>query len=183
MKRIAVREKIKMQDTKSLWGFAVERYERDGVKDACLHLQDTYGVDIPVLLFLLWIHESFTGEKGELGRFCKAAIDEVKDWQQGVVQPLRAARRAVKGDAKVGSTEYYETAKRVELEAEKRQLLHLQIMADGHLNRLALGESNSDAVRDELIWSYFEGLGVEKGSEQGFEANRLLDDILIIKKK
>lgn len=148
-----------METHQLLWDFAVERYELDGVKEACLSLQDEYGVDIPVLLFLLWVHENF---KGDLGRFCTAAIEETRDWQQSVIQPLRAARRAAKENSTVGSADYYETTKKVELEAERRQLLHLERLANESLVRLDDGETNSKEICDVLLSEYFEGLGVIK---------------------
>ncbi len=162
----------------SLWEFAVDRYERPGAKEAFLALQDEYGMDIPVLLFLLWVHENFKADKDELGRFCTAAIDEVKDWREGVIKPLREARRAAKENTTVGSTDYYETTKQVELEAEKRQLMHLERLAEENLTLLPLGQVISMQGLTMLIWKYFKSIGYDPAHKKAKEIQKTLDVVL-----
>ena len=44
-----------MNSTASFWDFSVGTYRRPGVADACLSLQDRYGLDVNVLLLLLLV--------------------------------------------------------------------------------------------------------------------------------
>jgi len=73
----------------SLVDFAFERYARPGVKDALLALQDAHGQSVPLLLWAAWAR---TADVLIAGR----AVAIARTWDQDVVAPLRAARRALK---------------------------------------------------------------------------------------
>ena len=78
------------------WDWSLTVYARPGVAGACLALQERHGVDVNLLLFAVWA--------GSAGRVLepaamRAAIDRVRRWQAEIVQPLRALRRRMKGDA------------------------------------------------------------------------------------
>ncbi len=85
-------------DENPFWDFSLAVYGREGVAPACLALQDRHGLDVNLLLFGLWA--------GTRGRALAAAeldglIAAARPWQQGVVAPLRAARRWLKGQRPV----------------------------------------------------------------------------------
>jgi uncharacterized protein (TIGR02444 family) len=101
-----------------------------GVADACIALQDSAGVDVNLLLFLLW--------NATDGR--RLAGDDVKDiearvgaWRDAAVIPLRAVRRALKTPPPVieaGTAEAFRNRiKQVELEAERLQQEALYTLA------------------------------------------------------
>ena len=104
------------------WRFSLRFYREPAVAAACLTLQDEAGVDVNVLLFLLWCatlrRRLSATEVGELSRDCAA-------WGRAAVIPLRRLRRALKapppliaaGDAEV----FRSKIKAVELEAERLQ--------------------------------------------------------------
>jgi uncharacterized protein (TIGR02444 family) len=78
----------------ALWRFALAVYQKPGVSDACLLLQDRHGCNVTLLLFAAWAGaecqvtltvEEFT-----------AASDAVRAWHGEVVKPLRAVRRRLK---------------------------------------------------------------------------------------
>jgi len=78
------------------WDFSLAVYARPGVADACLALQERHGLDVNLLLFCCWAGargRALTGD--ELARLVAAA----RPWQEGVVKPLRAARRWLKAQA------------------------------------------------------------------------------------
>jgi uncharacterized protein (TIGR02444 family) len=104
------------------WRFSLGYYRKRGVADACIALQDEYGVDVNLLLFLLWlasIERRLTPD--ELGTIA----EEVRGWQAGVIAPLRDLRRKLKHEAPLvepGSAELFRTKiKGLELEAERLQ--------------------------------------------------------------
>ncbi len=87
-----------MSDTETsskptLWDFSIEIYSKDDVELACLDLQDNYGVDINLLLYLLWRSQS-----GDM--FASEDIAEIDDhvrpWRETVVENLRRVRRELK---------------------------------------------------------------------------------------
>ncbi len=105
------------------WRFSLRFYRKPGVADACIALQDGCGVDVNVMLFLLWLATE---------RRCVATTEVARDvcaraapWRDDVVAPLRTIRRRLKdGSALVerGAAEAFRTRiKAVELESERLQ--------------------------------------------------------------
>lgn len=104
------------------WRFSLGFYRRPGVADACIALQDQCGVDVNLLLFLLWL--------ASLRRRLSVAevrsvSDRVRGWHSGVVAPLRELRRKLKQEhslVEAGTAELFRTKiKGLELEAERLQ--------------------------------------------------------------
>jgi uncharacterized protein (TIGR02444 family) len=114
-------------DTKSaqgspFWRFSLQFYRQPGVADACIALQEQAGVDVNLLLFLLWHaarQRAFTSDE-------VAALEaKIGAWREATVVPLRAVRRALKSPPALvepGTAEGFRTRiKAVELEAERLQ--------------------------------------------------------------
>lgn len=81
------------------WRFALATYMRDGVSAHCLHVQDTYGVDVNVLLMSLYAATCLgrAPAQSDVG-----TIDALtREYRENVVIPLRTARRFLK-DAGLG---------------------------------------------------------------------------------
>jgi uncharacterized protein (TIGR02444 family) len=104
------------------WRFSLGFYRQPGVADACIELQDQAGVDVNILLFLLW--------KATLNRtLSQASVAELEakigPWRDATVVPIRALRRALRTPPPVvdpGAAEAFRTRiKGVELEAERLQ--------------------------------------------------------------
>ncbi|MFN3216753.1 MAG: TIGR02444 family protein [Acidimicrobiales bacterium] len=82
------------------WAFAA--YDRPGVQEACLELQDRHGMDVVALLWCIWAGEHHgVIDAGAVERI----VAETAAWQTEVVAPLRAVRRRLKhADASVAAT-------------------------------------------------------------------------------
>jgi uncharacterized protein (TIGR02444 family) len=106
-----------------LWEFCLALYARPGVAEACLALQDKHGVDIPLLLAVLWHAERGYGP-APLGRWRTLA----KAWRESAVLPLRRLRRDMKG--RDGWEAIRTRIKRLELAAERAQLDSLAAASD-----------------------------------------------------
>src|SRR4051812_1442286 len=78
----------------ALWRFALAVYQKPGVSDACLLLQDLHGCNVPLLLFAAWAGAergiALTADE------VAAANKAVAAWHGEVVEPLRAVRRRLK---------------------------------------------------------------------------------------
>jgi uncharacterized protein (TIGR02444 family) len=78
----------------ALWRFSLTVYQKPGVSDACLLLQDRYGCNVTLLLFAAWAG----AEQGVVltADEMAAAVGTVGAWHDEVVEPLRAVRRRLK---------------------------------------------------------------------------------------
>jgi uncharacterized protein (TIGR02444 family) len=118
--------------TNPFWTFSLGYYRGAGVSEACLDLQDNFGVDVNVVLFLLW-------QASQRRQFAavqvKALAEKVGPWQIDVIGPIRRLRRMLKGNAPLldkGSAELFRTKiKAIELESEKLQQEAMYAMAAG----------------------------------------------------
>jgi uncharacterized protein (TIGR02444 family) len=73
-----------------LWDWALEAYARQPVAEACLHLQDAHGQNVPFLLWAAWM--AGEGRVADL----KDAAKIMRRWDAEVGAPLRGVRRALK---------------------------------------------------------------------------------------
>ncbi len=102
------------------WEFSLAFYAKPGVSAACLALQDEFGADVDVVLFVLWCARLGCGlDAAELG-----AVDgAIAVWRGSVVQPIRAARRACRPPPPGA----FDTAA---AEALRKQLLSAELAAE-----------------------------------------------------
>ena len=103
----------------AFWQFSLALYARPRVADACLELQDSAGVDVNVMFYLLFL----AIRERQVGRDDVARIDAlVAAWRERAVLPLRTLRRRLKtgiAPFPVKDTEPLRSAiKRIELDAE-----------------------------------------------------------------
>ena len=104
------------------WRFSLRFYRQPGVADACIALQEQAGVDVNLLLFLLW----HAAQKRALSRADVAELERrIAPWRNMTVIPLRTMRRALKSPPTLvagARAELFRTKiKAVELEAERLQ--------------------------------------------------------------
>jgi uncharacterized protein (TIGR02444 family) len=129
----------------SFWRFAKTIYAGDGMAEACLTLQDAQGADITLLLFAF-----FCGADGR-GRLDAAqltrAIGVVQPWQDGVVAPLRAIRRAMREPiGAILDEALRHRIKRIEFAAERRQIDVLSGLLPSARQGVSLQTRLSDAA-------------------------------------
>jgi uncharacterized protein (TIGR02444 family) len=109
-------------ETTPFWRFSLHLYRQPGVSDACIALQDDCGVDVNLLLFLLWLADD--GQLLSEGEV-KKLDDQVRDWRNLTIIPIREVRRRLKGAPTLvepGTQEVLRTkVKAIELEAERLQ--------------------------------------------------------------
>lgn len=104
------------------WQFSLKFYRQTGVSDACIALQDGCGIDVNLLLFLLWL----ASERRQVSPDeVKKLDDQVRSWRELTIVPIRDTRRKLKGAATLVEAEQQEAfrnkVKAVELEAEQLQ--------------------------------------------------------------
>ncbi|MBB3066845.1 TIGR02444 family protein [Limibacillus halophilus] len=133
------------QTNNPFWSFSLETYAKPGVAEACLALQDKYGLDVNLLLFCCWAARN--GRR--LSQEDLERLDGLSSpWRRHVVLPLRELRRWLKTrevDEQV--TRFRAAIKRQELEAERLQQdqLHAVLPLDvsvADCSWLTLAEAN-----------------------------------------
>src|SRR5271169_6183818 len=80
--------------SQAFWNFSLAVYHASEVQDQCLLLQDAFGLDVNLVLlcaFLGVVHGAALSA-GDLA----SARQEIGQWHEDIVRPLRAARRALK---------------------------------------------------------------------------------------
>ncbi len=106
--------------TNHFWQFSLDFYQRDGVAEACLTLQDRFGLDVNILLYAAWL--ASRGRTASVADFEQVDL-LIAPWREEVIRPLRRIRRWLKEpgpDAPAGRVpEYREGIKTAELDAEK----------------------------------------------------------------
>jgi uncharacterized protein (TIGR02444 family) len=104
------------------WRFSLQFYRQPAVAQACIALQEDAGVDVNLLLLLLWL----AGKRRRLAAPEIEALDRrVRDWRESTIKPLRSIRRDLKTPPDLVAppvAEAFRTRiKAVELEAERLQ--------------------------------------------------------------
>ena len=123
-----------MSISQNFWNFSNRVYQNDGVQEACLALQNKYGLDVNLVLFCCWsgaLHGEFTEELFE------QSLREASDWRQNVVEPLRNVRSWLKQEIQNGRFSadssvmgFRDAVKATELESERLQQIDLEHLAD-----------------------------------------------------
>lgn len=114
----------------SLWNFAVALYERPGMADLCLGLQDEHDADVCLLLAALWLESRGVAPAPERLASLEALA---QPWRQAVIAPLRQLRRAWKAPAAddAGLAELRGRLGALELQAEHLLLERIEALATG----------------------------------------------------
>ena len=140
------------------WRFSLAFYRLPKVADACIALQEEAGVDVNVLLYLLW--------QARQGR--RFAVDDVAaleakvaPWREATVVPLRNVRRALKSPpalvAGANAEAFRNRIKAVELEAERLQqeaMFALTPQGQAGASAAAAAKANVDAYATALRTSF-----------------------------
>lgn len=144
------------RDESPFWRFSLRFYARTKVSAACLVLQDESGVDVNLLLFLLFLAE----HQRQVSADDVAALDgAVIAWRNSVVKPLRSLRRALKtgiGEISVTVSETFRgQIKRLELDSEHIEQSVLERFTTANLgvasqSRMAAAEANIAAYQAYL---------------------------------
>ncbi|MGE3708960.1 MAG: TIGR02444 family protein [Hyphomicrobiaceae bacterium] len=106
----------------AFWNFSLAIYASKQVQQACLELQDGSGVDVNVMLYVLWLatHGQTLSDSET-----SAILSVVDAWKSDVVVPLRTARRNLKSPpaafASADAEALRTLVKKAELEAERQQ--------------------------------------------------------------
>lgn len=152
----------------TFWDFSVRTYRTEGVPDACLSLQNEYGIDVNMFLYCCWL----AVRRGEFDEdLWNDVIEFSTEWAGKLVKPLRLARTwmkhsgcpddAIPTDACV---QLREKVKSVEFDAEKMQQDVLELLS----NNASVVESDEPSLLSAVLSNlhrYYDHLGLQVASE------------------
>lgn len=155
----------------AFWDYSVAVYGKPDVADACVFLQDRYGLDVNLLLFCVWFGASGRGPLPV--EEIEGCIRRTGDWRVHVIEPLRAIRRACRDQA-LGVPEYL-------LQVFRPLMREIELDAE-HVEQLVLAETvrnvPSEPVADDVrAHDAREGL-IAYIATAGVQRDRRLDDCL-----
>jgi uncharacterized protein (TIGR02444 family) len=106
-----------------IWDFVLNYYGRKGVSEALIGLQDQHGIDVNMLLFLMWMAAQGKCVAAEDVEFVSTTSHA---WQRAVVVPIRGVRRLLKENPPLVPAEaaaaFRKKVQAIELEGEQLQL-------------------------------------------------------------
>jgi len=149
--------------SQNFWNFSVNLYSQARVADACLDLQNSYDLDVNMLLFCYW-------HGVNLGVFPAKTLEQAwsfsQTWKKEVVQPLRNVRRWMKDQANTHPTfnqpQFEALRSRIkfdELAAEKYQQENLEQIALANAEQE--GSNKGHDACNTNIEKLFEIVGLE----------------------
>ena len=124
------------------WDYSIAVYSRQGVAPACLALQDSFDLDVNLLLYAAWL--AHLGQR--LDQDHLSAVEAlVADWRDNMVRPLRRVRQHWRESPQ--AVELREGIKSLELRAEQQQQ---DAMYGFHQGAAALSDS-PQSLRENLV--------------------------------
>lgn len=134
-----------MEASSPFWNYSIRTYSNPGVAQACLELQNSHGVDVNILLFLMWCasegRQLSAADVAEIATF-------MEPWAKRVVLNLRTVRQVLKETTspvdEAGRERLRNKVKACELEAERLQqeCLHARFPLD----RFTAGKDRHEAA-------------------------------------
>lgn len=109
------------------WHYSLKLYSKIAVKDACLQLQNYYGVDVNLILFSCWY--AVTGQGQISSHQWSLLLSKVATWQRDIVEGLRNIRALL--------SNFPELSWASEL---RKEILMLELVGE-HIEQLMLTET------------------------------------------
>lgn len=131
-----------MLDSENLWQFSWDFYERENVGECCLYWQDNHGLNINLLLLVVYCYKH-NYQIPEL----QTLSDAISEWQTKYQREMRDFRKHCKslGD------DVYEKAKQLELTGERiEQYMLIQALGD------VVEVSAADISVFQSVWDFYQ---------------------------
>lgn len=143
----------------ALWAYCVDIYGHADVAAHCLRLQDSYGLDVNIILLLAWMNGC--GWPRLMHQDVARLVRTSQLWQKEIIGPLRQLRQQIKGACQANAPGIYESVKSSELEAERAEQIALIGALDDLSVKPSCQKTDSDPQRlyDNLV-TYGQVLGI-----------------------
>jgi uncharacterized protein (TIGR02444 family) len=142
------------------WRFALDLYGKPGVGEACLTLQDAFGVDVAALLVALYaaaVRGLAVGPREAAALDASAAL-----WRARAIEPIRSLRRDLKGVPGLPQEtveDFRASVKALELDAERIALALLARTLDGFATPAGKPRRASASEAGEAVVAFYRRKG------------------------
>jgi uncharacterized protein (TIGR02444 family) len=132
--------------THPFWDFSLSLYRKPGVADACLFVQDRYGLNVNLVLLCIWVADSGGGALSAVQM--ATAMRRIADWERQVIKPLREIRRACRREP-LGIPEFLLQIYQPQIESAEIEAEHVEQLVLAEFARsLSQAEKSDVAARD-----------------------------------
>ncbi|GJL97797.1 MAG: hypothetical protein DHS20C06_16140 [Hyphobacterium sp.] len=97
----------------AFWDWSLEKYDGSDVKSACLDLQDTFGLNVNILLWCCWLAQ----ENRDASALIEQAVHTIEPWSSNFTCAIREIRQQASEDPHAASL--YKSLLACELDAEQ----------------------------------------------------------------
>jgi uncharacterized protein (TIGR02444 family) len=154
--------------TNPFWEYSLRVYGKRGVAEACIELQDGYGLDVNLILACLWSDAEGPGRLDS--EQIRDLVNRTRTWQEKVVMPIRKVRRFCKNEPEEVPDELREGFRpglqTVELDAERvEQALIFGSLQETSASGARTGDGR-DAVQNLLTYLALQDISVDGGVAQ-----------------
>lgn len=149
-----------------LWQFSLTTYARAGVANHCLYLQDRWGANINIILWLAWLaRRNLQVDAQTITR----AENRIAHWHENLVEPVRQLRRTLRAQACAHSADEMDVERELmdaTYQQFKRAELHAEQVEQALLAGLGVGVQNGAPPSGANLTLYLGSLGVPEVDQQ-----------------
>jgi len=147
------------------WDFSRRFYRKPGVADACLFVQDRYGLNVNLIMLCVWLAKTGGGVLAT-GKIT-AALQRISDWEFSVIKPLREIRRVCRHEA-LGIPEFLLQLFQPEVENTELEAEHVEQLVLAEFARGLSPADGSDTPADDAAQSlknYVDALDIQQDAQ------------------
>jgi len=156
------------------WDFSLDVYGRPEVSKLCLDLQDSYGVDVNMLLFACWL--GHTGRGTVTVSAWRAMGLRLNKWRDEVIKPLRSVRHMLKHEH-LAPLDMKEQVFKCEIDAEHiEQLILEKEWGNSRRSKISDSTRRTQDMIENLV-TYLKAEKVTLDSKLAYRCERLVKHI------
>jgi uncharacterized protein (TIGR02444 family) len=161
--------------THEFWRFSLKFYGKQTVKDICLELQNSYEINVNILLFCCWLASS--GRDRLTNNELIILFNTIDYWHRSITEPLRSLRKTLSLENKVEWMKQLraEVLQQEIIAEQVEQLLLAHILPRAVLKNKRIKQKIDDCIHN--FHGYFNYLNIKLDTKICGALNALLADL------
>ncbi len=137
-------DKQPLQLNNALWEYACSRYTHPELRDLCLHLQESRGADVNLLLAAGWT--ALNGMRMSV----QQVHNHVSEWRHRIILPIRLCRQSLNKQICL-ERKLRSTALRLEILAEQVELAQIYRHVTEHCRLVPISEASPPSEKLDIV--------------------------------